>query len=135
MNNVLIIEDNDDDICFMEKALEKFKEELSADYAQNFEQAYHFIESKIYNFIILDINLPRVNGFEILTKIKESKNNNFTPIVVFSTSTWKGDVEKAYALGANSFISKPFKFKDFISTMECIFEYWTTFNRVNSNDE
>jgi len=134
MKKILSIEDSIDDIEFIKLSHNEYSDISEIIFVRNIEELNGKISHEIFDLILLDINLPRVNGFEILSKIKASKNNH-TPVVLFTTSNWQGDIQKAYELGANSFVSKPFKLKDFNEMIGCIFEYWLKINCVKSYDE
>jgi len=74
--------------------------------------------------ILLDLNLPRVNGLEVLQIIKADPDLRRIPVIVLTTSTREEDVVKSYDLGVNTFISKPVRFEDFIEVVTMIKEYW-----------
>jgi len=78
--------------------------------------------------ILLDINLPKLNGLEILQMIKSDKRTKTIPVVMLTSSRESRDVKKGYALGANSYIVKPIEFESFSRTIRDMGIYWTTLN-------
>jgi len=74
--------------------------------------------------ILLDLNLPRVSGIEVLQTIKADDDLRTIPVIVLTTSTREEDVVRTYRLGVNTFISKPVRFEDFIKVIATIQEYW-----------
>jgi DNA-binding response OmpR family regulator len=78
--------------------------------------------------IILDLKLPKVNGFEVLRSIRASEKTQMTPVVVFTSSTDDSDRVESYRLGANSYIVKPFEYDSFVNTAAEIGMYWTSRN-------
>ena len=78
--------------------------------------------------IILDLKLPKVNGFEVLRSIRASEKTQMIPVVVFTSSTDDGDRVESYTLGANSYIVKPFEYDSFVNTAAEIGMYWTSQN-------
>lgn len=75
--------------------------------------------------ILLDINMPKKNGFEVLEEVKNDANLRAIPVIVFTTSEHEGDVTKAYENGANTFITKPPDFDELLSTLENLGRYWS----------
>jgi two-component system, response regulator len=78
--------------------------------------------------IILDLKLPKVNGLEVLRRIRSSEKTKMIPVVVFTSSTEDRDRVESYRLGANSYIVKPFEYENFINTAAEIGLYWTSQN-------
>ncbi len=76
------------------------------------------------SLILLDLNMPRKDGREVLRDIKAQAELRSIPVVVFTTSRADIDVGKIYELGANSFISKPFQFDALVSVMKVLGQYW-----------
>jgi CheY-like chemotaxis protein len=74
--------------------------------------------------ILLDLNLPRVSGIEVLQTVKADDDLRTIPVIVLTTSTREEDVVRTYKLGVNTFISKPVRFEDFIKVITTIQEYW-----------
>jgi CheY-like chemotaxis protein len=75
-------------------------------------------------FILLDLNMPRMSGFDVLEKMQSQGKVRDIPIVVFSSSMQHGDMSRCYELGANAFITKPFDVAEFDSTIQAISRFW-----------
>ena len=82
------------------------------------------------DMILLDINMPRVDGFGVLQSLKADKEYGLIPIIVLSASKNQHDVVQSYALGANSFIQKPVTYEEFIQVIDCFNQYWHVLNKL-----
>lgn len=80
--------------------------------------------------VLLDLNLPRVDGLEVLRRLRADKRTRHLPVVVMTSSLRDDDIQRSYALGANSYIQKPVKFSEFRRTAETLGTYWLTLNRT-----
>lgn len=80
--------------------------------------------------ILLDLKMPRVNGLEVLRRIRHDNRTQFIPVVIFSSSSEPEDMVQAYTLGANSYITKPMDFDEFLYMVEHLKIYWTEVNQV-----
>jgi len=131
---ILHVEDNKHDVEFMLKALEKYN---LADKVKVFHDGgevldYIFATGKYsgcdtckkLRVIILDLKLPKIDGREILQRIRAGENTRMIPVVIFTSSTEDRDRRESYRLGANSYIVKPTSYEDFINTAGEIGSYW-----------
>lgn len=80
--------------------------------------------------IVIDLNLPRVDGFELIKAVRASHILSLVPIVVWTTSMAKRDAERAYRMGANSYIVKPLEIKALLAMLGSLFSFWTLFNQT-----
>jgi chemotaxis family two-component system response regulator Rcp1 len=135
---VLSIEDNKPDFVLLKDALERIPD-ISLDIVNidNGEDALNFLYKKeefqsapTPNIIILDINLPNIDGKEILKAIKNDNNYKSIPVIIFSTSDYYTDVEEMYKLHANSYITKTFDVKELYHKIKMIGEYWLKSNEL-----
>jgi CheY-like chemotaxis protein len=76
------------------------------------------------DLILLDLNLPRVNGFEVLERLRASERYRVVPVIVLSASARQEDVLRSYRLGANSYLQKPAVFEEFAELLEVMGRYW-----------
>lgn len=138
---ILSIEDNEADFTLLKKALEKIPN-LSLDIINinNGRDALVFLRKKenfksapTPNIIILDINLPCIDGKEILKIIKTDDNYKSIPVIIFSTSDYYKDVEDTYKLHANSYITKTFDINNLYRKINIIGEYWLKSNKLPDN--
>lgn len=80
--------------------------------------------------ILLDLKLPKINGFEVLTKVRSDRRTRFVPIVILSSSTQRDDIERSYEHGANSYVRKVVDFEEYTGAVRCLLEYWLLHNQV-----
>ncbi len=85
------------------------------------------ISSKV---ILLDLKLPKVNGIEVLRRLKEDERTRSIPVVILTSSNEEKDIDAAYALGVNSYVTKPIKFDDFASVVTDLGFYWMLLNKL-----
>jgi two-component system, chemotaxis family, response regulator Rcp1 len=128
---VLLIEDNPGDAILVEEALKDGKILVNLTVVEDGEVAVKFLtkeapyaNSPKPDLVILDLNLPKMNGHQILEAIRAVDGLKQIPIVVLTTSNVDSDIKKAYELGATCFITKPFGFYNFIQAIKSIEHFW-----------
>ena len=133
MNNVsiLIVEDNEADIMLTREALLEGKLLKNIEVVRDGEEAIQYLDKtgKFINvqtpdLILLDINLPRINGFQILNYVKESDHLKNILVIMLSTSSSIKDKEKAFQGKADLFITKPFELEEYVMVISIIEDYW-----------
>jgi len=82
------------------------------------------------DLILLDLNLPKVNGLEVLRRVRASEALSTIPVIMLSASDRDEDVVKSYEVGANTYILKPVEFEKFQHAIEVLGEYWTAIARL-----
>lgn len=119
---ILLIEDDADDIELLEEAFRENKISYDLDVVMEGDKVAPYLNSvdTLPQVIVLDFNLPKLHGREILNILKSSSNFKNVPVVVLTTSAAKEDVEYALNLGAKHFITKPTSLKDFSNTVNLI---------------
>jgi two-component system response regulator len=127
--HILLVEDNPNDVEITTRALQKGQIRNRLTVARDGQEALDILRDMRANgegpgLILLDLNLPRVSGLEVLQQLKSNRATRSIPVIVLTTSTREGDVVKTYDLGVNTFISKPVRFEDFIKVVTTIQEYW-----------
>lgn len=131
---ILLVEDNPDDVMFTLRAFEKNKIFNDVVVAADGEQALEYLlpadEYKALRpaLVLLDVNLPKVNGLEVLRRIRSSSRTAGLPVVVLTTSNEERDIVDSYRLGANSFVRKPVMFGDFVDATKVLGVYWLLVN-------
>jgi len=138
---ILLIEDNPGDIRL---TIESFKESKIANKLNIVEdgiEAINYLRKKgkfkdepLPDIIILDLNLPKKSGREVLAEIKEDKILKHIPVVVFTTSKAEMDILKSYELHANCYISKPLNIKQFIKIVKAIEYFWFSIVKLPVHD-
>jgi len=128
---ILLIEDNAADIRLTKEVLQENKNVASLDVVRDGVEAVDFLKKrgKFFNrskpnLILLDLNLPKRNGFEVLEMIKQDKELKRIPIVILTVSDAKEDLINAYNLHANCYVIKPLEMKDFYKIINSIVYYW-----------
>lgn len=128
---ILLVEDNPGDIRLIMEAFKESGFSSRLNIARDGEQALEFLrqqgeyaKSPRPAFIILDLNLPRKDGREVLMEIKKDKKLRQIPVVVLSTSTSKEDVMRAYDLHANCYVPKPLDIEHLVHLGKSLEEFW-----------
>lgn len=105
--HILMADDDKDDFLILKEAAEKAGESLKVSYAANWLELWRFILKTIPDVLFLDINMPVKDGIECLQLLRKESKYDHIPILIYSTSVRKSDIDKAYQNGANYFIVKP----------------------------
>jgi two-component system response regulator len=135
---ILLVEDNPDDEALTLRALRKNNILNEIIVARDGVEALDFIFGTgafagrdvrdLPQVILLDLKLPRVNGFEVLTKIRADERTKLLPVVILTSSREEQDLAKGYGLGANSYIRKPVDFNQFVDAVGQLGLYWLVLN-------
>jgi CheY-like chemotaxis protein len=127
--HILLVEDNEGDILLTTEMLEESKFVNKITVIRDGKSAIDFFEtlqnSNLPGLVLLDINLPKKSGHEVLDYIKTNKNYNQIPVIMLTTSSSDKDILLAYEHHANCFVTKPVEFGDFISAITKINDFWT----------
>jgi len=130
---ILLVEDNPDDATLTMEALRDGKVRNRVSVVEDGVEALAFLRRQGQNgtaprpdLILLDLNLPRKNGFEVLTEIKEDPDLRRIPVVIMTTSEDEKYVLKAYNLRANCYVTKPVDVEQFIRVVRSIEDFWLT---------
>lgn len=128
---ILLVEDSAADIRLTQEALRdaKFANELhvvrdgerALDYLHNRGE---FADAPRPDFVILDLNLPRKDGKEVLREIKGDPELRAIPIAVLTTSSQERDIVQSYQLGANCYLTKPLDIDEFIAVVQAVQDFW-----------
>jgi len=113
MNRILLIDDDIDDAGLFSAALKKVAPLVSLQYFNEADKALQYLlEEKegLPDIVFVDINMPKINGWELLVSIRGVPHLNHVPVVIYSTSSVDNEIIKAKTLGANGYISKPDNF-------------------------
>jgi CheY-like chemotaxis protein len=128
---ILLVEDNIGDVGLIEEVFEEAKIKNILNIAEDGEEAMLYLRGKGRfsgsprpDIIILDLNLPKKDGREVLREIKEDEKLHNIPVIVLTTSSAENDVLGAYGLHANAYITKPFDFDQFIKVVGSIENFW-----------
>ena len=134
---ILLVDDNADDIMIAKRAFKKCEIRNKVYVTEDGEDAIHFLRKEgkytdvpTSGLVIFDLNMPKVDGFGVLKTIKGDEKLKSIPIIVLTSSSRHEDVERAYKLGANSFIVKPAGFEDFVEAVMEIKRYWLSLSKI-----
>jgi CheY-like chemotaxis protein len=131
---ILLAEDSEDDVYMLRRAFEQVGIELPLQVVSNGEQAIAYLmgqgkfanraEYPLPDLFLLDLKMPRKNGFEVLMWLRQHPTLAPLRTIVLTTSDEIRDVNRAYAMGANSFLTKPVDFTDFKNTLQEMFNFF-----------
>lgn len=128
---MLLVEDNEADIRLTQIALKQAKLDNRLHVVRDGEQALDFLNKRgAYvdavspDLVLLDLNLPKVNGAEVLKEIRADKSLKALPVVILTTSDADQDIYESYELHANCYITKPVDLRKFMGVVEMIEDFW-----------
>jgi chemotaxis family two-component system response regulator Rcp1 len=138
---ILLVEDNLGDARLTEEALKEGKVRNNLHHARDGVEAMAFLrregqykDAPRPDLVLLDLNLPRKDGREVLAEMKEHPDLRLIPVVVLTTSEAEQDVVRTYELRANCYITKPVDLEKFITIVRSIEDFWLTIVRLPSFD-
>ncbi|MFZ3047202.1 MAG: response regulator [Desulfatirhabdiaceae bacterium] len=130
---ILLVEDNEGDARLAKEALRESKMRNALYHVSDGVEAMEFLHQQGQyaqvprpDLILLDLNLPRMDGREVLAIIKNDDNLKRIPVVILTTSSSEADVFKSYNLHANCYITKPIDLDQFINVVKSIEDFWLT---------
>ena len=141
--NILLVEDNEGDILLTKEAFEDAKIHVNLSVVQDGREAIDFlnkqgkhINAALPDLLLLDVNLPKKNGHEVLKYIKGNDFFRHIPVIMLTTSSSPSDINLSYNNYANCFITKPVDANDFLSVIASIESFWITIVKlpVNTNN-
>ena len=140
---ILLVEDNLDDIDLTLRALKKnnIKNEVKVAYDGAEALDYLFGNGKYTGrnlndmpaVILLDLKLPKIDGLEVLKKIRANESTKFLPVVILTSSKEEKDIVNGYSLGVNSYVQKPVDFNHFAEAVSHLGLYWLLLNEIPPN--
>ncbi len=135
---ILLVEDNPDDIELTQRAFKKQNILNDMVVVTDGEEALNYLLCKgQYSgqeltppaVVLLDLNLPKVNGMEVLKEMRKCEHTKYIPVVVLTSSQEERDLVESYKFGANSYIQKPIDFEQFVQAAKTIGLYWLLLNK------
>jgi CheY-like chemotaxis protein len=137
--HILMIEDNEGDVLLTKEALNSGTIPVRISLARDGAEGIEYLENQVRNanpdlpdLILLDINLPKKSGHEVLEFIKTHNILKKIPVVMLSTSSSPEDITSAYAHHANSFVTKPLDLDSFLNVVTQIKNFWLTISKLPS---
>jgi two-component system, response regulator len=137
---ILIVDDSPHDAELTIRALKKSRLANAVTHLIDGAEALDFLFGRgkyvdrditnVPNLILLDLKMPKVNGLEVLKRIKSEPHTSMIPVVILTSSAEDPDVKRSYELGANSYIIKPVEFNNFAKIISELGMYWLVINKV-----
>lgn len=128
---ILLVEDNPGDIVLIEEAFREATVGYNLNVVKNGADAISYLkreegftQTKLPDLILLDLNLPKKSGIEVLAEIKSDENLKIIPVIILTTSRNYQDVVRCYSLSANCYLTKPVEFEEFLDTVKSIEKFW-----------
>ena len=135
---ILLVEDNPDDVALTMRALKSHNITNDVIVAQDGVQALNYLfgtdgspgPDELPAVVLLDLKLPKVNGMEVLQRIRSDARTHLLPVVILTSSDEERDVIDGYSLGANSYVRKPVDFVEFTQAAKQLGLYWLLMNQA-----
>jgi two-component system response regulator len=135
---ILLVEDNEDDAALALRAFHKNEPGREIHVAEDGVIALEFLHGRngeapahpLPRVVLLDLKLPRLDGHQVLQRIRQDARTRILPVVMLSSSAEETDIARSYALGANSYVRKPVSFSDFMLAAKQLDAYWLSLNET-----
>src|SRR5690606_14907228 len=135
---ILLVEDSEDDVALALHAFRKHAPAQRIHVAEDGDAALEFLHGKdghpsvhpLPSVVLLDLKLRGLSGHEVLARVRQAPRTRLLPVVVLTSSLESADVERAYALGANSYLQKPVSLSAFVAVARRIHDYWLGLNQT-----
>ncbi|WP_339623187.1 response regulator [uncultured Winogradskyella sp.] len=129
--NILLIEDDIIEVMKLQRATASLQLHHKIKEANNGEDALKMLEQKdnLPDIILLDLNMPKINGIEFLKLLKTDDRLKYIPTIILTTSNNQRDLLECYKIGIAGYVLKPLKYEDYVSKIEKLLSYWS-FNEL-----
>jgi two-component system response regulator len=131
---ILLVEDNLDDVSLTLRALKKNRILNHVSVAHDGAEALEYLFSEDsaarapYGLVLLDLKLPKIDGLEVLRRLRADERTRLIPVVILTSSRLEEDVEAGYREGANAFVRKPVNFTEFVEAINAVGMFWLLLN-------
>ena len=136
---ILLVEDNADDEQLTLRAMKQSDVpniiRVARDGAEALDKLFGAGQDRLPDLVLLDLKLPKVNGREVLEKIRQDPRTKTLPVVILTSSDEERDIVESYELGANSYVRKPVDFDQFIDAVRQLGLYWLSMNQAESTKD
>jgi len=124
---ILLIEDDVIEVMKLNRAISSLELPHEIIEANNGEEALKMLKDKkaLPDLILLDLNMPKLNGIEFLSILKSDEDLKFLPTVILTTSSNRKDLKECYKIGVSGYILKPLKYEDYKSKLNNVLTYWS----------
>ena len=129
--DILLVEDNPDHAELTRRALHKSGGNVVVTWVKDGQEALEVLrreDTSGPSLILLDVNLPKIGGQDVLRAVKQDDRLRLIPVVMLTTSDAPEDVARSYGLGANSYVVKALDFSDFVRRVKAVWDYWSGTN-------
>ncbi|TYA78471.1 response regulator [Seonamhaeicola marinus] len=125
--NILLVEDDMIELMKFNRVIDNLELKHNIVEANNGEEALKVLEDKanLPDIILLDLNMPKINGIEFLGILKNDDILKYIPAVVLTTSSNEKDLVECYKIGIAGYVLKPLKYEDYVSKIESLLTYWS----------
>lgn len=125
--NILLIEDDSIEVMKFNRVVQAHALSHKVTEANNGEEALEILNSKqlVPDLIVLDLNMPKINGIEFLSVLKNNEVLKYIPAVMLTTSNNYKDVKECFSIGIAGYILKPLKYEDYVSRIQKLLDYWS----------
>jgi CheY-like chemotaxis protein len=137
---LLVAEDSEEDVFLLERALRRTGVAINARFVTDGQEAVDYLEGlgqfsdrQAYPMpavIMLDLKMPRFNGFDVLNWVKAQPEHRRTPVIIFSSSDDRRDVDRAYELGASCYLTKPGPEGDIVELLRVLDTFWRKYVKL-----
>lgn len=129
---ILLVEDNPDDERLTIRALKRGNIANDILVARNGEEALTMVLNVevLPSVVLLDLKLPKIDGLEVLRRIRANERTHLLPVVILTSSSEERDIVESYSLGANSYVRKPVEFDQFTEAVRQLGLYWALINQT-----
>lgn len=133
--DILLVEDNPHDVELILRALRRGTITPSIRHLRDGAEALEHLfgagrPPRLPRLVLLDLKLPKVDGLEVLRRIKEDPRTRGVPVVMLTSSSEESDMRRSYALGVNSYVVKPVNYDEFVGAVRHVGQYWLGMNRT-----
>ena len=124
---ILLIEDDTIELMKLNRAMSSLNMNHEVREANNGEDALELLLNEEYypDIILLDLNMPKINGIEFLSILKKNESLKFIPTIILTTSSNKKDLLECYNIGIAGYVQKPLKYQDYIAKINILLSYWS----------
>ena len=139
-NTILLVEDNSDDEALALRAFRNIPDVSDVIVVRDGVEALDYLfgtgqyegrDTRLQpRLILLDMKLPKLNGLDVLRRVRQDERTRFHPVVLMTSSRQESDIMAGYSLGANSYIQEPVNFDEFVEAMRDLARYWMKINRT-----
>ena len=130
---IILVEDNLADVELVKISMREMRNPVELIHVGDGQELLNFLKSAILSeigVVLLDLNMPRVSGLDVLKHMHADEILRKVPVVMFTTSNSRSDIAKCYDLGAKAFVCKPLDIYDFNRAIHAIAEFWATINML-----